>query len=704
MPNGATDLHLEEERRICALLDGFFTPANLLMDVYLDSKLKIGSSPEAAVVGGPDAGETGPGWVPIELFAAAQRMGMLADDDAVVAKAVRQNSKRLQVSVDGKRIRMKENVAEEDRGPSIDSERSLYMEHLPPKSTEESIKTSISHLAPVDAVFFPAHVAVERAQSTTKPSPAYAFVQFETAKDMQPLLAENRKRWISFKVGNDPTSLFGSITPSQGSEWRSRTEEYIRLHAARHEELAAVLKSKKDTRTQAKREKGVVCRFTGANKKTDASVLKKLFEMVAPVSFVDYKHGNSDGHVRFKTAAGATLARLYFSREYIIQNDKHDQGTLVTKAGARRLRMEKKAARPEWHDWNEVSSGDELEAGIRLFLLQGQEESAYWKKVYSLRSEKQERLEKEAAGDVAAEFEAGAKFISPSARVPVPDSKPASIAPHVLPSRPKDSAPVAAWPAKAHIHFEDDVDDMDVGDSVAHSVENGSVTVGIGDEKVAVQTAAMAKAEYLKAKQAARKKRQRQKKQGPARDALEAVDDGLDDEAGVHAKRNGKRADPEGGEGRRKRKVDAMVAESGLGEEAFGGKWSKTSGGPVGNGPAANGKANGDAGADESGEAEEVDAGKVDQQDGAGAAVTPKESSKAKRARKRKGRVTDGRMDANGPLAVSIGEDDNTGHSAVGPKQGKKRRREDTGEGSAEGGSQEKAGAGGKRRRKAQKQ
>jgi hypothetical protein len=64
--------------------------------------------------------------------------------------------------------------------------------------------------------------------------------------------------------------------------------------------------------------------------------VKRLFEMVAPVSFVDFDiydralHGEVafQGYVRFKTCEGAELACTYFKSECVKQVKPADLGTL----------------------------------------------------------------------------------------------------------------------------------------------------------------------------------------------------------------------------------------------------------------------------------------------------------------------------------------------------------------------------------------
>ncbi|KXS13572.1 hypothetical protein M427DRAFT_364338 [Gonapodya prolifera JEL478] len=71
------------------------------------------------------------GWIPIADFTSTyMRLQSLTDDEAVVAKAVRQFADNVEVSNDGKRVRSREKLLN-PADPHPDDERTVYVERLP---------------------------------------------------------------------------------------------------------------------------------------------------------------------------------------------------------------------------------------------------------------------------------------------------------------------------------------------------------------------------------------------------------------------------------------------------------------------------------------------------------------------------------------------------------------------------------------------
>ena len=111
-------------------------------------------------------------------------------------------------------------------------------------------------------------------------------------------------------------------------EYRKRIGEYTNLIKERNLELS-ILKSNLYNRN-FEWENGTVYRFRGVHSGTNSKILKKLFEIVAPVCFVEYIKGSKQGKVRFKSQNGGNLAKLYFSREFISQKSWDDLGSFST--------------------------------------------------------------------------------------------------------------------------------------------------------------------------------------------------------------------------------------------------------------------------------------------------------------------------------------------------------------------------------------
>ncbi|KAJ1549818.1 hypothetical protein HK405_002208 [Cladochytrium tenue] len=94
-----------------------------------------------------------------------------------------------------------------------------------------------------------------------------------------------------------------------------------------------------------------------------------MFELVAPVSYVDYRREADSGHLRFKTAEGAQRAVRFFGRQWIAQSGPRDSGTLraAPKAPAAGV------------DGSRATTG----AGSRVTvkLLERDEEREYWRTI-----------------------------------------------------------------------------------------------------------------------------------------------------------------------------------------------------------------------------------------------------------------------------------------------------------------------------------
>ncbi|KAJ3322860.1 hypothetical protein HDV06_002721 [Boothiomyces sp. JEL0866] len=127
-------------------------------------------------------------------------------------------------------------------------------------------------------------------------------------------------------------------------EWNKRTEEYYLL-STRNIERASI-------RFTVNYQKGVVGYFENIHCETNSKVLRQLFELAAPVAFVEYTKGDSTGYVRFKDPISADYARNLFSRVTIRQSNKECRGKIFP--------------------FTRFSSG------IKLTILFGKEEEEYW--------------------------------------------------------------------------------------------------------------------------------------------------------------------------------------------------------------------------------------------------------------------------------------------------------------------------------------
>ncbi|KAJ3092392.1 La- protein 7 [Quaeritorhiza haematococci] len=299
------------------------------------------------------------GGVRTSLF--TSRLRDLTDDDAVIAKAVRFYAKELEMSEDGKSVRR--------RNPLPDwtevNNRTLYAERLPNTSTPESIETLIENALTATSptspsvhienvhIPYPMHLGRTNLQKTgdvqggeggsgsgagpegKKRFPGYAFVTFATVEDMKVAMKAIRKQYVPLKPDNVEQvirdGLEGNVRVRAMSknEWIKRTDEYRALLNRRYEELDAAMKSSIGGHESAEYQKGVVAQYTGVHKQTSRKILKKLFDIVAPVAYVDHPRGQTSGHVRFKSPHSAQLALTYFNQETIHQKHKDDIGSLL---------------------------------------------------------------------------------------------------------------------------------------------------------------------------------------------------------------------------------------------------------------------------------------------------------------------------------------------------------------------------------------
>ena len=111
-------------------------------------------------------------------------------------------------------------------------------------------------------------------------------------------------------------------------EYKKRIQEYILEMKERNQKLSLLKANLYNSKVE--REIRTVYRFTGVHSGTNSKILKKLFEIVAPVCFIEYIKGSKTGKVRFKSQNGGKLAKLYFSKEFISQKSWDDLGSFST--------------------------------------------------------------------------------------------------------------------------------------------------------------------------------------------------------------------------------------------------------------------------------------------------------------------------------------------------------------------------------------
>ncbi|KAI8843170.1 hypothetical protein BJ741DRAFT_295564 [Chytriomyces cf. hyalinus JEL632] len=369
------------------------------------------------------------------------RLGRIASDEAVVAKAVRRYSCELEVSDDGKMIR-KRNKSRTERV----RRKGFYLEHLPPGSTVKSLLAhslscgiSISCVRlPLSSILYQANFSNSDALSFNSnllklldynPSldiadvnefrlPAFVFIETQGGKPIDSCFGS---AWATLQIGSHLNAIkylqnvnvegaalneWAHVRVLKLIEWHNRMDEYQTLLHTRRAELAKVVHAKTGTHAGASFEPGVIVKYTGVHKHTSRRLIKALFELIAPVTFIDYTKGSEEGFARFKTKHGASLCHHYFSKQTIVQTHAHDSGTLITSLDQlSKLKQRHKgkssasnvitAGWDEWDDPNDefLDYGEQKEEedfskiGVRVAVLEGSEEQSYWEGVYEKQQE-----------------------------------------------------------------------------------------------------------------------------------------------------------------------------------------------------------------------------------------------------------------------------------------------------------------------------
>ncbi|KAJ3391759.1 hypothetical protein HDU80_010982 [Chytriomyces hyalinus] len=426
------------EALLASLFDAFFSDSNVELDKYFAGLL----------------GKTGAEWVPIALFSSPMRLGRIASDEAVVAKAVRRYSCELEVSDDGKMIRKRN----KSRGAERARRKGFYLEHLPPGSTIKSLLAhsiscgiSISCIRlPLSSILYQANFSNSDALSFNSnllklldynPSldiadinefrlPAFVFIETQGGKPINSCFGS---AWATLQIGSHMNAIkylqnvidegaalneWAHVRVLKLIEWHNRMDEYQTLLHTRRAELAKVVHAKTGTHAGASFEPGVIVKYTGVHKHTSrklikhadtfdtSNMLQALFELIAPVTFIDYTKGSEEGFARFKSRHGASLCHHYFSKQTIVQTHAHDSGTLITSLDQlSKLKQRHKAKSSAsnvitagWDEWDDPN--DDLldyaeqkeeeefsKIGVRVIVLEGAEEQSYWEGVYEKQQE-----------------------------------------------------------------------------------------------------------------------------------------------------------------------------------------------------------------------------------------------------------------------------------------------------------------------------
>jgi RNA recognition motif-containing protein len=298
-------------------------------------------------------------------------------DDAQVAKYLRQQS-LYQVTEDGRYILNTMDY-------SLLDQRTIYVQNIPKKSSVETLRQEFMKYGSITSIFYPESKYFKR----------HAFITFEEASSLELVI-----QTFPFTQLQDITSKNNTYSYFILSklDWQKRSLEYQSLLELKRQQLQELKESRAGTHASLAFEAGVVAQFKNVHSETSSRVLKALFEMIAPVSFIDYSGGTS-GHVRFKTRHGAHLACAFFTKEFIHQSHPDDTGSLLTlKQDRARKKSKMNEAKQELQNslpTNQTETEFE-QRGIEMYLLKGRDEEAYWNRIMDFQNRKKRKaIEKE---------------------------------------------------------------------------------------------------------------------------------------------------------------------------------------------------------------------------------------------------------------------------------------------------------------------
>ncbi|KAJ3188856.1 hypothetical protein HDU85_004570 [Gaertneriomyces sp. JEL0708] len=376
----------QEEAELANKLKYYLSDEVLFYDIPVSSKIAL--DPE--------------GWISLDFFMQPGKLS--TDDEAVVARAVRCHAPQvLEISEDGKSVRRTVPLPDFAK----QNARTVYIE-LPPGSGVKTLRDELEVIGSAHDVIVPgftppterpqfvfavyhdegsAQRAIERLSTSYQPVTKNMDIQAFVKESLAHAKENMRKK-----------PMWRAMMKTQ---WDVLTSEYVLLHQERQRQLKQALAARCG-HNKAEFQSKVVVKFAHVHRATDAKTLKKLFSMVAPVTFVDHSPGTTTGYARFKTPHGAKLAATYFTREYIVQTHKKDIGTLLQ----RKLRPNKSTTmhndklvegRLEAEDYEssawagmnvesaetDNSTAEEALPSISVQVLTAEDEEAYWERIFA---------------------------------------------------------------------------------------------------------------------------------------------------------------------------------------------------------------------------------------------------------------------------------------------------------------------------------
>jgi hypothetical protein len=255
------------------------------------------------------------------------------DDEAIICREFRANFPQICISDDGQEFSIKKDL----NFDLLDS-RTLYVE------ADWSKVENIVDLANVETVWHSSNGS-------------FHFITFNNEMESEKALISHLRvksglRWM------------------RKMEWNNRMIKYEELMNAQISFFEESLGTKTVVENRLEYLPGVIGCFSNVNPNTDRKTIKRLFEMIAPVRYVDYNYGECGGYVRFKTSRGAQLAQNFFSRCCIIQTHEKDFDGFLD------------PHRSTKHHGYMVRGQETYPDAITLYVLQEQEDCDYWSHIF----------------------------------------------------------------------------------------------------------------------------------------------------------------------------------------------------------------------------------------------------------------------------------------------------------------------------------
>ncbi|KAI8810074.1 hypothetical protein BJ742DRAFT_770507 [Cladochytrium replicatum] len=334
----------KEERRIASEFDVLFGEDNLIHDLWLY---------DIAI----EARKTKDGWISFDDLQV--RTKTLGDDEAVFSKSLRAYSRTVEVHEDGKSIKPK-------FLPEIESmaDRMVYVEFIPSRLSADKFSTYFAQAGSVERTIKPPRGSKHDYAFIVYKSPSAITKAKESLHKFAPF---NKETWKvaaekeSAIIGSSEDDAFRDVRILGRREWEKLMREYSRFVSAQWEEVKS--KQNHGSAMTEQFQPGVLVRFWGVHKDTDARILKRFFGRIAQVCYVDYQTGGS-GVLRFESAYESQVAISYFTRELVQQIDGKDvSGKLMGVTSSLSI---------------EIGPGSDAENVVRLQLICGAEEVSYW--------------------------------------------------------------------------------------------------------------------------------------------------------------------------------------------------------------------------------------------------------------------------------------------------------------------------------------